>query len=104
LLGTSGLGSNGFDDTVLTIQSDGSFTNVCNATSYPSCGGSGGPGSVSISSAGLITIPQSAGEVNSFVMGASKDVMVQLYRGDLDGNTSTHEEQELIVGVKKADW
>lgn len=87
----------GFDFDILTLQSDGTGTITCVASSdecetEPITG-------VSISSEGIVTAPLEPGQEQDMVMGANKDIMVAIFRDNNPGN----EHQEFYIFVKKAE-
>lgn len=89
----------GFDFSTTTINSDGSGTTTCNASS-DSCTNETFPsGTISISRDGVITTPLGSNEAQDWVMGASRDIMIQIFR-----NNNTGEEHQVFgVFVKKAN-
>ncbi len=88
----------GFNAAEITLQSDGSGTYTCIASSEGPCGLPESLSGMSISSDGIITAPQDPNNFSNMLMGENKDIIVELFR---DNNTGS--EQHLLgVWVKKA--
>jgi len=88
----------GFDFDTMTLQSDGTGTITCIASSDP-CNPPEAFSGVSISADGIITAPLNPDEAHDMVMGENKDIMVRIFRDNSVGN----EEQAFTIFVKKAD-
>ena len=89
----------GFDFDTMTLQSDGTGTITCIASSDP-CNPPEAFSGVSISADGIVTTPLNPDEAHDdMVMGENKDIMVRIFRDNSVGN----EEQAFTIFVKKAD-